>query len=238
MAVKSILGYCPICEGRTIFEIHGPWYRDELLCEGCGSIPRERALATVLNRVIPSYKKLAIHESSPVARGISLKLKNTCKKYIASQYYPATSDAKIGEFFNINLEKQSFSDESFDIFIALDVMEHIFDPESAIKEIYRTLKPDGYAFMTFPINKAQVKPLEPRAELLGFEINYIKEPEFHGNPIDSNGSLVTVEYGYEIHQEISRWAPLDVEIIRFSRNDIGVIGEFTEVIVCKKSIWE
>ena len=113
-------------------------------------------------------------------------------------------------------------------------MEHVFDPMNAISEIYRTLKKGGYAVMTFPIQKTQTDPFQFRAKKLGSEVNHLKEPEYHGNPINEKGSLVTVDYGYDIHQELTLWSNFNVEVIRFSRPDIGVIGEFTEVIVCQK----
>ena len=234
MSINEIEGFCPICDSDTIFSVEGPWFRDQLLCNSCGSIPRERALATILSRTIPNYKTKHIHESSPADRGISKKLNTVCRKYIASQYFLKSNERKIGQVFNVNLEDQFFDNETFDIFICLDVMEHVFNPERVIKEIYRTLKPGGYGFMTFPIIKSQVNSLEFRVTVDGDQIKPLKELVFHGNPIDDKGSVVTVDYGYDIHQKIAEWAPFDVEVIRFNRIDIGVIGEFTEVIVLKK----
>jgi SAM-dependent methyltransferase len=131
--------------------VHGSWFRDQLICPRCKSIPRERALAFVLSNLLPDWRKLAIHESSPADRGISSKLKRECNNYIASQFYPENNQTRVGDFHNVNLERQGFKDEVFDIFISLDVMEHVFNPKQAILEIYRTLKPGAYAVMTFPI---------------------------------------------------------------------------------------
>lgn len=72
----EIEGYCPICEKDTKFIAHNKWFRDNLICQSCvnGSVPRDRALAKVLDRERPDWRNLAIHESSPEPRGISLKL--------------------------------------------------------------------------------------------------------------------------------------------------------------------
>ena len=59
-------------------------------------------------------------------------------------------------------------------------------------------------------------------------------PEYHGNPIDEKGALVTHEYGYDISKTIAEWAPFDVRISRFWDETHGVIGEYTEVVVCLK----
>ncbi len=43
-------------------------------------------------------------------------------------------------------------DNSMDIIVALNVLEHIQDDESALKQIYRILKPGGYAIIEVPAN--------------------------------------------------------------------------------------
>jgi SAM-dependent methyltransferase len=44
----------------------------------------------------------------------------------------------------------SFPDDHFDVIVSVDVMEHVGDPERMLEEIERVLKPDGFAFITFP----------------------------------------------------------------------------------------
>lgn len=95
--------------GAAEFTGRYEWYRDHLLCSGCGSIPRERAMALVLERYFPDWRTLAIHESSPVLRGISLKLKRECAGYVASQLFPGeTLGSIVRGFRNENLEARHF----------------------------------------------------------------------------------------------------------------------------------
>ena len=47
-------------------------------------------------------------------------------------------------------KKTSFEDQSFDLIFALDILEHIPDPESALDEIIRLLKKGGYLFISVP----------------------------------------------------------------------------------------
>jgi ubiquinone/menaquinone biosynthesis C-methylase UbiE len=44
-------------------------------------------------------------------------------------------------------------DNCVDVVIALNVLEHIKDDETAVKQIYRILKPGGYAIIEVPANK-------------------------------------------------------------------------------------
>lgn len=237
MPVYEHDGYCPICERQVRFTAETDWYRDHLRCPGCKSVVRERALALVLEEIAPNWRSLAIHESSPAPRGISLKLRREAAGYVASQYFPdARPGAVVDGFRSENLEAQSFADNSLDLVVSLDVMEHVFDPAAAYREIRRTLRPGGYYLHTVPIHKNQTIAAIRRAELdhRGTIRHLGGEPVYHGNPIDPNGSLVTFDYGFDLHQQIRAWAPFAVRILRFCDPDHGVIGEYTEVVVCRK----
>ncbi|MBX9661673.1 MAG: class I SAM-dependent methyltransferase [Nitrospiraceae bacterium] len=230
-------GFCPCCERAARFVSHSEWFRDFLACSECGSIVRERAIALVLQEVMPGWKSARIHESSPSNRGVSQKLRNGAQQYIASQYFPNYPLGQlIDGFRNENLEQQTFENESFDLVVTLDVMEHVFDPQKAYEEIFRTLRPGGVYLHTFPISKFLTQGAKRRAEIgPDGQINLLVEPpEYHLNPVDERGSLVTFDYGYDIGRAISEWAPFDVRILRFWDQTHGVIGEHTEVVVCRK----
>lgn len=230
-------GYCPICDNHVLFQSKSFWYRDDLHCSSCNSIVRERAIAVILSQVVPNWRESAIHECSPVSRGMSLKLKSECSNYIASNYFPQHPlGAKVQFLQNENLESQTFSTEAFDVVVSLDVMEHVFRPDLAYAEVYRTLKAGGVYIHTFPIYKQQVEAAVRYAELStdGTVRHLVAKPEYHGNPIDKNGSLVTFHYGYDIHRQIAGWGPFEVSIIRSWDETRGIIGEFTDVVVCRK----
>jgi SAM-dependent methyltransferase len=235
----EIDGYCPICEHAARFVAKDKWLRGALVCSTCenGSVPRERALAYVLNRVAPDWRGLHVHESSPATRGISAKIRRECEGYVGSHFFPDHPlGAIVQGYRNEDLQAQTFADNQFDIVITLDVFEHVFEPGKVIREIHRTLKSGGLYICTFPIRKHQVDSHIPRARMKpdGAVEHLVEKPEYHGNPINSEGVLVTFDYGYTIHQMISSWADFDVEISRFSKQDMGILGEYTEVIACTK----
>lgn len=230
-------GFCPICSETTEFVAHDAWFRDHLFCSTCigGSIPRERALMLVIRQLLPHWPELAIHESSPEPRGLSLMLAAEAPSYVATQFWP---DVPRGEHRDgvrcENLEEQTFPSEIFDLVVTQDVMEHVFHPAKAYQEIYRTLRPGGYHIHTTPIYKgltetAQRARLEPSGE-----ITYLAPPEYHGNPISAEGSLVTYHYGYDLADLIAQWTPFDVEIRRFNDRSHGIVAEFSEVIIGSK----
>ena len=231
-------GYCPICEQQVIFRALNERFRASVKCPSCekSSVPRERAIALVLKRLVPKWKRKTIHESSPANRGFSLVLSKQCKKYIASQFYPDHATGTIvNGFRNENLEKQSFQSETIDIALSLDVFEHINEPEAAFRETARTLVKGGYCMFTVPTfitletsqRCARIRP-DGREEIL------VGKARYHGNPVDDKGALVTFNYGYDLPDLIYKWSGMQVEVIRFHDWYHGIIGPQTELYVCQK----
>jgi SAM-dependent methyltransferase len=172
-----------------------------------------------------------------VDRGISAKIRAEAKDHVATQFYPGIGLGQMHRGFrNEDLQRLTFPDDTFDLFLSLDVFEHIPDPRLAFSEIWRTLKPGGLMLSTFPVRKEQVAAIEARAIFDGNRIvTHLKEPQYHGNPVSSDGSIVTVDYGYEIHKKIAEWAPFDVRVYRFNDKEHGILGDYTEVFLCRKN---
>lgn len=230
-------GFCPICQQATRFVASDSWFRDHLICTKCpgGSIPRERAVMMVLNDLVPDWRQRSIHESSPLDRGTSIIFIRDCPNYVPTQFF---ASVERGQIFNgvrcEDLENQTFEDGRFDIVITQDVMEHLFHPDRAHREIVRTLKPGGVHIHTTPIYKDQLRTRVCSRRLPDGSIEHLEPPEYHGNPVDEAGSLVTIKYGYDIIDLIAEWAEVDVEIRRFRDHSHGIVAEFSDVIVCRK----
>jgi SAM-dependent methyltransferase len=229
-------GNCPICEHEVEFYSDHEWFRDHYTCTSCGSIPRERALMVAIELFYPTWRCLRVHESSPCGRGVSIKLKNECPGYVASQFYPEfPRGATHPQGFRCeNLENLTFPDESFDLVITQDVMEHVLNPTRAFAEIARTLKPGGAHISTVPlVNKAQ--PSQARAKRgEDGSIVYLCTPEYHGNPIDPKGSLVCTDWGYDICDFIFKASGLYTTILYIDDISRGIRAELIEVLVSKK----
>ncbi len=232
----SAKGYCPCCDKDVVFRARNSWLRDSFLCTNCTSIPRERAIMLTIEKVLPEWKSLKIHESSPGNKGASLKLKENCSEYIASQYFPGEKfGIKIGEFRNEDLENQTFDNEAFDLVVTQDVLEHVYDPAKAFKEIARTLKKGGHYIFTTPlVNKFRPTEIWAKKGEGGKPI-FLKEPEYHGNPVDPEGSPVTMHWGYDIVDFIKSASGMDTEIEYIDDLNFGVRAEFNEVIICRKN---
>lgn len=232
-------GYCPICKEKVLFQATNAWFRDYLRCSGCDSIPRERAFVRVLENMYPNFSEVELHESSPGGRGTTQLLKEKCKAYSSSHYFPDIAHGEVDPetgFRCENLERLTFPDNSFDLFLTQDVLEHVLDPGAAFREIGRVLKPGGAHIFTVPIvNK--FKPSERRAiQLETGGVQHLKEPKYHGNPMNTaEGSLVTVDWGYDIASFVQEESGLSTIIIQIDDIDMGIRAELIEVVVSSKA---
>lgn len=198
-------GFCPICESNQGFIINGPYFRNTAKCLSCDSLPRHRALFCELAKAFPDWQQKSVHECSPGWDSVSKRLASECSCYVASHYNAELSrGAKVDTAMPCkvyqceDIESQTFRDNSFDIVIMQDVFEHVFNPMKAFQEVERTLKINGSLIMTVPLVKAY-KPTQRRAQVdSNGNTLHILEPEYHGNPIDPLGSLVTFDWGYDI----------------------------------------
>jgi SAM-dependent methyltransferase len=223
------------CSTEVTFASKSTWFRDNYFCLNCGSIPRERALMQVIETYFPEWKDLIIHESSPIPRGASARLSHECNKYIPSQFFP---NQPAGSYVNgvrcENLEELSFGDNSVDLHITQDVMEHLISPSKAFKEIARTLKPGGAHIFTVPlVNKNRPSKFRAKIQTNG-DIVYLESPVYHGNPISEKGSLVTMDWGFDICRYIFNASGLFTHMICIDDLSKGIRAEYIEVLVTKK----
>ncbi|CAI9410975.1 Ubiquinone biosynthesis O-methyltransferase, mitochondrial [Nocardioides sp. T2.26MG-1] len=152
-----------------------------------------------------------------------------------TQFFPRDElGAIIGGVRNENLERQTFPDGVFDLVISLDVMEHVGDPDKAMREIARTLAPGGAYVFTAPTYEGKSRSERRARYLPDGTAEHLAEPEYHGNPISDDGALVTFHYGYDLPELIHQWSGLDVEVVRFHDHHHGLIGTMTEVYACTK----
>ncbi len=228
-------GFCLCCDQKVVFYSDDNWLRDNFFCSNCSSIPRERALIYFLNQEIPNWKDLTMHESSPENRGASLKFKRDCRKYSASQYFPGHSlGESINGFLNQNLESLTFESNSFDIFVTQDVLEHVFEPAKAFNEIARVLKPGGVHIFTVPLVNKHERSEKWSILTKEGKVQFLKKPEYHGNPVDEAGSPVTMHWGYDIAEFIDKHSDVLTQIKYIDDIEYGIRAEFNEVVVSIK----
>jgi len=65
-------------------------------------------------------------------------------------------------------------------------------------------------------------------------VEHLLVPVFHGNPMDPNGSLVTVDWGYDIAAYWDQASGLSTTIWTIDDSSRGIQAEYIEVLVSRK----
>lgn len=229
-------GFCPCCRRSTTFFATNSWFRDNYACTHCKSTPRERALIAALDKHFPDWPKLRIHESSPSASGASLAMRSRCPGYVASQFHPDLPlGATLDGHSNQNLEQQTFSDESFDLVVTQDVMEHLYHPDRAFQEIARTLRKGGAHVFSVPvINRHRKSEVWAEPDESG-QLRFLSTPEYHSNPIDPLGCPVTMHWGFDIVDRIRQSCGMETDIEDEYDMERGLSARYLEIFVSRKT---
>ena len=223
-------GWCACCRSDSEFNEAGVWLRDYYLCTRCHSIPRARAVNVTLDRYFPSWEQLTIHESSPSNDFVS----RYCSNYSSSYFFDGIPLGSEHQGVRCeNLEALTFAASTFDLFITQDVLEHVFRPDRAVREIMRVVKPSGAHVFTAPKHKGLRRTIQ-RARLEADGIAHLLEPQYHGNPIGDGRALVTWDYGDDFEVRLWEWCEYPTVTYVVRDRQLGIDGEYLEVFVTRK----
>jgi len=118
-------------------------------CPWCGCNDRERHLFLYMTAVglLPSMSGLSVLHFAPEKRLSPRILEAHPDRYTKCDLFPQTVDV-----MRVDLLETPFEDCKFDLVIANHVMEHVADDLVALREVYRVLKPGGYAILQTPFS--------------------------------------------------------------------------------------
>lgn len=188
--------------------VNPPW-TETPNCDECLLNSRMRAVISLVNTI-----GLSSESNFYMTEAITDGYKHFSKifpKTIGSEYFG--SDRPSGSKFNSrdfglvlheDLTRLSFKEKSFDAVIAQEVFEHIPNYSKALLECRRVLKESGRLIFTIPFshNNLETK-IRAKIDAAG-EIQHILPAEYHGNPVDSSGSLCFQNFGWDILDELRR----------------------------------
>ncbi len=139
---------CPICKGKfRKFLPYGNKGANNRLCPKCLSLERHRLLWLYLNNKTDFFTaKLKVLHIAPEQSFIKRFKKLSNLEYITADLESPLADVKM------NIKNMPFNDNTFDVLICNHVLEHIDDEPKALSEVYRVLKPNGWAILQVPIN--------------------------------------------------------------------------------------
>lgn len=141
---------CPIC--KHSFRKFLPYgskvaYRKNALCPSCLSLERHRLLWLFLNKRTDLFgkKKKMLH----IAPEQCFHKKFKSSRNI--EYVTGDLESPLAEY-HFDLHDIPFDENSFDVVMCNHVLEHVEDDRQCMWELYRVLKPGGWAIMQVPID--------------------------------------------------------------------------------------
>ena len=141
-------------------QIIGAGRRNNCICPRCYSTDRDRLIylyLTNFTRIFTDKNKMLHVAPSGSLKALLQKITTLDYqegiKYHEGFYY--SKDISI-----IDIRKLDFEDNSYDIIFCNHVLEHVPEDHLAMTELYRILKPGGWAILQVPISKVLDKTYE------------------------------------------------------------------------------
>lgn len=184
-------------------EINPRNLRESLTAHWCTS--RTRAVLHVLRGYAcareNSLRLFASERRSPFAE----RLRTTFAHFTGSEFLPLPSDRRSHpRVMHQDVQALSFSDNSFDVYVSCEVLEHVPDLDKALNEAARILRPGGLFVGTVPFNMNSADRIV-RARLGAEGVEHLMEPEYHGNPTrPDEGSLVFTVPGWDFVTSLNK----------------------------------
>ena len=257
-----LLGRCNICGSSTAFFCaNTELYRESLTCAICKATSRYRSLARGILRAVGELRSVSAEALSDLGRHASAERLTVYDTQVPFHYhtcaYPIpdvlsrcewidshTSIYRPGEPCGVeigprmtvqNLERLTFADDSFDIVITSDVMEHVRLDDRAHREIRRVLKPGGIYLFTVPhfrhahdtlVRVQVVDADDPSSDI------YLLEKEYHGDANSEGGALSYRAYGTAVDETLDALG-FTVEYSKEDSPESGIMN--TELFYCRLS---
>lgn len=117
----------------------------------------------------------------------------------------------------------SFPDQSFDKVVSLDVLEHIPDYERAFRECARVLKDGGKMMWSVPFI-ATSRENVVRAKIEDGEVVHILPPEYHGDPLSTDGVLCFTHFGWQMLDQMRAAGFRDAYALCYHSSDFAYLG--------------
>ena len=203
--------------------VGAPNYREGLL--GANLNSRLRAVLSELDRVAAgrNASDVRIYATEAITP-FALMLRGRYARFIGSEY--ALDQQAKDSLFPIQSEDLlalSFPDAVFDAVVINDVLEHVPDVDRCLSEVCRVTRPGGSLITTFPLAIGAYDSVI-KARIRDGEIEYLMEPEYHGNPVDPKGSLVFEIPGWNILDRARAAGWSTAEIVYEHSVERGIVG--------------
>jgi SAM-dependent methyltransferase len=158
--------YCVCCDHSfDSFLPFGLIKRNNALCPNCGSLERHRLhwsyMKTETNLFSGNGKKLKLLHVAPEVIFYNKFMSNNQIEYFpCAKLDEGYGDTYPSKTLNVDITNTDFADNEFDVIYCSHVLEHVIHDKKAIQELFRVLKPTGWAMLQVPLDSNRLHTYE------------------------------------------------------------------------------
>lgn len=237
----SLPGICAACMQAVDLsgDFRGAWtspdglqvpnWRECLVCSQCGLNGRQRCTARqIVDTVFATdrrdgFRLYMMEQLSPLYAW--LKRSFPWVDCVGSEYLGSDlpGGAIRNEIRHEDAESLSLPDRQFDAVVSCDVLEHVHEPDRALREVVRVLRPGGRAILTFPMDP-HLDRNQRRARIGLHGIEHLAPAIYHGNPLSELGSLVITDFGWQVLEQMRDAGLADAALSVYWSYQHGYLG--------------
>jgi hypothetical protein len=192
--VESRFRICRCCQRPSLIISFGPG-DERKKCIRCRANLRYELLAEAVRKLAldPDGTVLVEFDPNSALRREFTRYRHYMRTFYSSRHSAGyvRPDGAICE----DITKLTFPDQSVDVMITSEVLEHVPDLRAAFKETARVLKDNGVHIFTVPTRDVT----RQRASLVpDGAVRYLGKPEMHSDPLNPRGILVFWDIGPDL----------------------------------------
>ncbi|XOB62009.1 class I SAM-dependent methyltransferase [Campylobacterota bacterium DY0563] len=233
-----IFGFCKVCDSPSSFLLDWKWtgndsinFRERMQCKKCNLNNRQRFIMYYSKYLIKKHviKDIYLYEQvtpfyKSLKNSLGTEINIVGSEYLGFHYKPGEV---INEIRHEDALRLSFENESFDLIVSQDVLEHVPDFDKAICETSRVLRKGGQMLFTIPFNINREKSKTRAYINKNNKIIHLEEEMYHGNPVNRKGSLVFTDFGWDIWDTFKKYN-FKLEIITYNDYFYGHIANTSQ----------
>lgn len=220
---------CPVCNGH--FRKFLPYGytketgRNNALCPRCLSLERHRLMWLYLKQETDFFTK----ERKVLHIAPEQCFYKRFRKMKNLEYTTADLESPIADV-HFDVQEIPFQDHSYDIVICNHVLEHVEDDAKAMNEIYRVLKPNGFAILQVPMDTDNPVTMEDSSVTDPKERERLYRQKDHVRLYGLDYAVRLTKVGFDVRQNIyaNEFSDDIVEKYRLPNNEIFYFNQKQE----------